>query len=90
MDANTDFADADRDLADAERNVADADTTSSSTQVSAKREEMTVESRKLHNKKFLVFQEDKMGGAFCINERDQKCITSKLWLGHLKGRDGLM
>ena len=45
---------------------------------------MTGELRKLHNKKFVVFHEDKMGAAFCVNERDQKCIDCKNVVGTSK------
>jgi len=66
--------DANADLGDADRNIADADTTLLSTHVSAEREEKTGDLRKLHNKKSVVFHEDEMGGACCVNERDQTCI----------------
>jgi hypothetical protein len=45
---------------------------------------MTGKSRKLHNRKFVVFQEDEMGGACCVNERDQKSIDCNIVVGTSK------
>jgi len=76
IDADKDLVDANTDLGDADKNVADADTSWSYTQVSAKREEKTGDLRKLHNKTFVVFHEDEIGGACCVNKGDQKCIDA--------------